>query len=53
LSSFKYGKGAVAPGSCFCLLYDLAKLEELTQLLAALVKAVVKGRQNFSLPVIC
>lgn len=39
----------MAPGNCSCLRYDLASLEELTQLLSPSVKAVVKDRKHFSL----
>lgn len=40
----------MAPGNCSCLLYDLASLEELTQLLSPSVKPVVKDRKHFPLP---
>lgn len=43
----------MAPGSCSCLLYDLANLEELTQLLSPSVEPVVKDRKHFPLSVIC
>lgn len=50
---FQTWEWAMVPGNCSCLFYDLANLEELTQLLSASVKPPVKGRQQFPLPVIC